>query len=419
MSACRIFILFSLLMAQRSLAGPFNATDLGGRDAYEILEVSRDASDDEIKRAYRKQSLKYHPDRNPGDRVAEERFKFANNANRILSDPEKRSEYDRYGSGGSTTFGDKDFNTTDKTESFAATVTQSVVEGELIKNPRRSVLNVFHEHLAYVLSDRQVGESYLNGVGLWLSRNLELFKSFRTVDSEKFFKQFLAPNSFFTNYLLKNTAKVQPYIQFFTTIIQNEESSRHQVDYLKNLKAKGLWTKGVIGLAERLLIKPAYPTQLLINQRAWLALLLGRRAELDSQIPIWLRNSLQAEWTRPMEHPEIKGVYIFADLDHLFNLVIENFFSRNGSPIADYTPEDILRFLQEALANQKRTSVQEVLLIYYGYRQSRPDTPTVLLPILERLIDSLPKTRDTKTIRKQVGLYEGVFKKILRHCLDF
>jgi len=61
------------------------------RDFYEVLEVSRDASDDDIKRAYRKQALKYHPDRNPGDKGAEERFKECSAAYQILCDPEKRA----------------------------------------------------------------------------------------------------------------------------------------------------------------------------------------------------------------------------------------------------------------------------------------------------------------------------------------
>ncbi|MRI83588.1 MAG: molecular chaperone DnaJ [Nitratiruptor sp.] len=69
-------------------------------DYYEILEVSRDATFEEIKKAYRKLALKYHPDRNPGDKEAEERFKLINEAYQVLSDQEKRALYDRYGKAG-------------------------------------------------------------------------------------------------------------------------------------------------------------------------------------------------------------------------------------------------------------------------------------------------------------------------------
>jgi len=67
------------------------------RDYYEVLGVSRDASPDEIKRAYRKAALKYHPDRNKDDPEAERKFKEAAEAYEVLSDPEKRQRYDRYG----------------------------------------------------------------------------------------------------------------------------------------------------------------------------------------------------------------------------------------------------------------------------------------------------------------------------------
>ena len=66
------------------------------RDFYEALEVPRDASDEDIKRAYRKMALKFHPDRNAGDKEAEERFKECSAAYQILSDSEKRMQYDRY-----------------------------------------------------------------------------------------------------------------------------------------------------------------------------------------------------------------------------------------------------------------------------------------------------------------------------------
>lgn len=70
------------------------------RDYYEVLEVSREASSDEIRRAYRQCALKHHPDRNPGDKEAEERFKEATEAFSVLSDDEKRQGYDRFGFAG-------------------------------------------------------------------------------------------------------------------------------------------------------------------------------------------------------------------------------------------------------------------------------------------------------------------------------
>ena len=70
------------------------------RDYYEILGVARDANDQTIKSAYRKLALKYHPDRNPGDAAAEEEFKLAAEAYAIISDPDKRSAYDRFGHAG-------------------------------------------------------------------------------------------------------------------------------------------------------------------------------------------------------------------------------------------------------------------------------------------------------------------------------
>jgi molecular chaperone DnaJ len=72
----------------------------GKRDYYEVLAVSRDASDKDIKQAYRKVALQFHPDRNPGDGAAEERFKEAAEAYEVLSDPERRQAYDRHGHAG-------------------------------------------------------------------------------------------------------------------------------------------------------------------------------------------------------------------------------------------------------------------------------------------------------------------------------
>ena len=71
------------------------ATDF--KDYYSILGVSKDASPEEIKKAYRKLARKYHPDLNPGDQKAEERFKEINEAQEVLTDPDKRAKYDQYG----------------------------------------------------------------------------------------------------------------------------------------------------------------------------------------------------------------------------------------------------------------------------------------------------------------------------------
>ncbi|MBI4419009.1 MAG: molecular chaperone DnaJ [Ignavibacteriales bacterium] len=70
------------------------------RDYYEILGVGRSATADDVKKAYRKLALKYHPDRNPGNKEAEEKFKEAAEAYEVLGDPDKRQRYDRYGHDG-------------------------------------------------------------------------------------------------------------------------------------------------------------------------------------------------------------------------------------------------------------------------------------------------------------------------------
>ena len=70
------------------------------RDYYEILGVSKDASAEEMKKAYRKLAIKYHPDRNPDDKDAEEKFKEAAEAYDVLSNPDKKARYDQFGHAG-------------------------------------------------------------------------------------------------------------------------------------------------------------------------------------------------------------------------------------------------------------------------------------------------------------------------------
>ncbi len=70
---------------------------MGKRDYYTILGIAKNASDAEIKKAYRQAALKYHPDRNPGDSTAAEKFREAAEAYEVLSNPEQRKQYDQYG----------------------------------------------------------------------------------------------------------------------------------------------------------------------------------------------------------------------------------------------------------------------------------------------------------------------------------
>jgi molecular chaperone DnaJ len=100
-------------------------TKVSKADYYEVLGVSRDVSDQELKSAYRKLALKYHPDRNPGDHAAEEKFKEASEAYQVLSDADKRAAYDRYGHAGVGSAGAGGFS------GFSGTVDLGDIFGDL------------------------------------------------------------------------------------------------------------------------------------------------------------------------------------------------------------------------------------------------------------------------------------------------
>ncbi|HEX7401561.1 MAG TPA: DnaJ domain-containing protein, partial [candidate division Zixibacteria bacterium] len=93
------------------------------RDYYEILGISRNASEEEIKKAYRKQAMECHPDRNPNDKEAEERFKECSEAYEVLRDPHKKARYDQFGHSGLTGapgFEGFDFTTFDLSDALRA-----------------------------------------------------------------------------------------------------------------------------------------------------------------------------------------------------------------------------------------------------------------------------------------------------------
>jgi molecular chaperone DnaJ len=83
------------------------------KDYYKVLGVSKDASPDDIKKAYRKLAIKYHPDKNPGNKSAEEKFKEISNAYEVLSDPDKRKTYDQQGMEGVKDMGFQGFTNND------------------------------------------------------------------------------------------------------------------------------------------------------------------------------------------------------------------------------------------------------------------------------------------------------------------
>ncbi len=107
------------------------------RDFYEVLGIGRDAPIEEIKKAYRQMALKYHPDRNPGDEEAPKHFKEAAEAYEVLSDPDKRQRYDRYGHAGLNGQAFHDFRSTDDIMSAFSDIFGGGLFGDLFGNRRR------------------------------------------------------------------------------------------------------------------------------------------------------------------------------------------------------------------------------------------------------------------------------------------
>jgi molecular chaperone DnaJ len=107
------------------------------RDFYEVLGVAKNASDDEIKRAYRRLALKYHPDRNPNDAEAEQKFREAAEAYEVLSEPDKRAKYDRYGHQGLSGTGFHEFRSAEDIFDAFGDIFGGSVFGEFFGGRRR------------------------------------------------------------------------------------------------------------------------------------------------------------------------------------------------------------------------------------------------------------------------------------------
>ena len=121
-------------------------------DYYEILGVSKDADSDEIKKAFRKLALKYHPDRNAGDKEAEEKFKEINEAYQVLGNDERRQTYDRYGKEGlngafGNDFGGFDFGDIFDTF-FGGGLHGGILVGEHAQDRKSTRLNSSHVALS-------------------------------------------------------------------------------------------------------------------------------------------------------------------------------------------------------------------------------------------------------------------------------
>ncbi len=107
------------------------------RDYYEVLGINRDASPDDIKKSYRQMALKFHPDRNPGDEEAPNKFKEAAEAYEVLSDPDKRQRYDRYGHAGLNGAAFHDFRSADDIMSAFGDIFGGAIFGDLFAERRR------------------------------------------------------------------------------------------------------------------------------------------------------------------------------------------------------------------------------------------------------------------------------------------
>jgi molecular chaperone DnaJ len=107
------------------------------RDFYEVLGIARDAAPEDIKKAYRQMALKFHPDRNPGDKDAEKKFREAAEAYDVLSDPEKRQRYDRYGHTGLEGAAFHDFRSADDIMSAFSDIFGGGLFGDLFGERRR------------------------------------------------------------------------------------------------------------------------------------------------------------------------------------------------------------------------------------------------------------------------------------------